>query len=118
MTDEKSTELDDLFAEMRMEKVSPSEALMSRVLADAEALQPSVAPVSRKRSKNVWGDFMELIGGWPALSGVAAAGVTGIWLGFAPPSGVDQLTADFFGETATVSLLDDFGGMLGEAADG
>lgn len=84
--------LDDLFraarGEARSQGASPD--LLARVLADAETHQPapqalaSVAPRGRGR----WAQFLSAIGGWPSVSGLAAATVAGVWIGFAATSTV------------------------------
>lgn len=118
MTDAESKELDNLFAEMRDDMLTPSDDLMARVLADADALQPDAPAFVPAEPKSSWAGFMELIGGWPALSGVAAAGVAGLWLGVAPPASVEQIASDVLGTTESVSLFSDFGGLMGEFTDG
>jgi len=109
--------VESFFAAAKDSELAPSTDLMARVLADAEALQPVVAAVSAPK-QNAWAGFMDMIGGWPALSGVAAAGVAGIWLGVAPPTSLEQLTSDMLGTSTSVSLLSDIGGLVGETIDG
>lgn len=109
--------LDTLFAELRHEEASPPEALFSRVLADASALQPTpvIAPVQHQ---NVLQKIADAIGGWPAISGVAAAGVAGLWVGLAPPASIDAWAADMLGTTTSVSLIGEFTAFEDGTLDG
>ena len=119
MHDPKDDFLDDLFAQARASEVLPSDALMARVLADADAqLRPEIAPDIAPEHGAFYG-FLQMIGGWPALSGVAAAGVAGLWVGLAPPSTVEGWVADLIGTTTQVALMPDFDGFeFSEALDG
>jgi hypothetical protein len=118
MTDPKMTKLDDLFAECRAETPAPSDALMARVLGDAQALQPDApglaapAPVPERLT------FWDMLGGWPALSGIAAAGVVGVWFGISPSAGIEDIASDVFGNTASVSFVAEYDDFLGELTDG
>jgi len=118
MTDPKSTELDVFFAAAKENVPTPNQDLMARVMADAAALQPQNAGFAPVAKPGVWESFLDMIGGWPALSGVAAAGVAGVWLGVAPPVSLEQLTSDVMGTNTSISLLSDVGGLLGETIDG
>jgi len=73
-------------------QATPPEALLARVLADAEAARP-VAGGARSglggRPAAPAGVFSRLraaVGGWPALAGLAAATLAGLWIGVAAPS--------------------------------
>ncbi len=107
MTDPKGDMLDDLFAQARRVKPPVSDALMARVLADA-ALQQRPAAVTPGVS------LLDVIGGWFAVGGLAAATFAGLWIGVAPPVAVEDLTAGLLGDTVIVSLgggFTDFGGF-------
>lgn len=98
-------DIDQLFAQARRRDAAVSDALMARVLADAARVQPSAAD----RRSRAWPlDWLhDLIGGWPAWGGVIAAGLTGLWVGVAPPSGIEALAAGLIGTTQTVTFLPD-----------
>ena len=74
---------------------SPSHRLIPR---DRNAKAPT------PHSSRGFGLF-DLLGGWPALGGVAMAGITGLWIGIAPPASVEALSAQVFGTTDSVSLM-------------
>ena len=78
------------FAAARAAAPVPGVALMDRILADADAVQrlaalpprPAKAAVrpSRRRFAAL-ADLSALLGGWPALSGMATAAAAGVWIG-------------------------------------
>jgi hypothetical protein len=98
----KDTELDLFFDAARRTRPDPSEALMVRVLADALDAQAQQTPVVRtaRRSAPLWMQLRDALGGWPALGGLAAAGVAGLFIGFSAPAGVGDLTATLLGQSA------------------
>lgn len=107
MTPSDDKKLDALFGEVRSDPVEPSSDIMARVLADAAAMQPVAA--AQSVAKNPLGSrILSAIGGWPALSGVAAAGVAGLWIGLVPPDAVDVWMAEALGQSTEVSLIDEF----------
>lgn len=66
-------------------------ALMARILADAEAVQASRRTLAPRRAG--LGEYLyRLLGGWPAMAGLATAAVAGLWLGASLPTGL--LAAD------------------------
>jgi hypothetical protein len=96
MTDKDTTdqELDAFFSAAKDTAPDPSPGLMARVLTDAQAVQGQTARVTagarharRPRSRQL----IELLGGWPAMAGLVAAGLAGVWLGFNPPSALSGL---------------------------
>lgn len=76
-------ELELWFAAARADAPVPSDALLARVLADAEALRPH-RPAERQPTGG-WAEVWRTLGGWPTAAGLAAAGVAGLWIGTAPP---------------------------------
>jgi len=110
MIDDDDAFLDDLFAERRQVDAPVSEALLDRVAADA-VLVPQTGP-----APTLIQSLFDMIGGWPTISGVAMAGMTGLWLGFAPPAAIEDLAAGFIGETTTVSFMGDLGDFVEEGA--
>ncbi len=78
-------ELDRLLAETG--DPVPAEALMQRVMADADAVlaERRVAAGRVTDSRGWMSDLLQAVGGWPAVTGLATAAVGGIWIGFAQP---------------------------------
>jgi hypothetical protein len=122
MTDDDRQEarLETVFEEARKAHPEPSAELMARVLADAEAAQVgfAAAPAPRPRSGYLR-QFFEALGGWPAMAGLAAAGVAGLWLGVSPAVGVSDALASYLGAGDTASYTVDVmpGAELGLAWD-
>ncbi|MEJ6399474.1 hypothetical protein [Yoonia sp. 208BN28-4] len=104
MTDPKMDDLDKML-DLAARRAPPvGDDLMSRVLADAYDLQPASQMVPKVR-RSAWSSFRDLIGGWPAIGGLATAGVAGVWIGFAPPVSLENLAADLVGTTQEVDLM-------------
>ncbi|MGR3571983.1 hypothetical protein [Brevirhabdus sp.] len=95
----------------------PGADLMARVLADARRLQPRPAEGGQMavhagrggatvgaRARGRLRDFLGTLGGWPAVAGLGAVALTGLWLGVSPPAALDQASAPYF---STVELLAD-----------
>lgn len=107
-------DLDDLFASARAEHVAVSDALLARIVADADAVVAARA-VSARVTPEFWATLRACVGGWPGLGGMVAATLAGVWIGFAPPDAVAPLAASVWGETTTISLFssDDVLGIEG-----
>ena len=78
--------------------------LMAAVLRDAATLQPRTGVAEAVRP-GIWAQFLDLIGGWPAAGGLAAAGVAGVWLGATLPAGLETAAATLLGQTQAIDLL-------------
>jgi hypothetical protein len=89
--DRDDARLDALLAEARG-GTSPSDDLVARVLADAARVQAETRPappVPAPRPGHLRG-LIAALGGWPAVSGVTLAGITGLAVGLAAPDLVDS----------------------------
>lgn len=118
MSDPNEKMLDDMFAQARQVEPAPSDALMARIVADAATVQTVPQPVAQPKP-SIWTQISDAIGGWPALSGLAAATVAGVWIGVAPPSSVEEFTASLLGDEVSVDVFTaDFGLAAGDFADG
>jgi len=106
MTDKDDAFLQDFFDAAQEADASVPDLLLNRVIADA-ALVP-LAP----EQDTFWSSLVASIGGWPALSGVAMAGLIGVWVGFAPPTQLESFAADVFGTTTSVSFISEFDDLL------
>ena len=76
-----------------------SEALMARIIADAATEMPRRVVAAPKRSLGA--ALFAALGGWAAVSGLAAATVAGVWLGVSPPAALDTFLT---GESLSVSM--------------
>ena len=80
-----------------------SQAAMARILDDAQRHLPG--PVAYEMPKPGWRDWIAALGGWPAMSGLMAAGVAGLWIGVAPSETMSDVMAGMMGESVSVSLF-------------
>lgn len=122
MTNDKTNDdkmLEAVFAQARTPDLVPSEGLLDRIMMDADAVLADAAPVAAeapRRPKQGFGAMvLDIIGGWPSFSGLAAATVAGLWIGVAPPAALSELSSGLWGDTIEVPLFDTelFAGMDG-----
>ncbi len=106
--------LDALLEAARHHRAQPSPALMARVLQDAQTVQrgfaaPAMAPVrggARPRGEMRLMALIRDLGGWPALTGLAMAGVVGLWIGVSPPQSLVTTAQVWLGVGADEVLID------------
>ncbi len=114
--------LDALLAQARDLRPRPSQALLARVLADAEAVglaraapagPPAAGPATGRATGRAAGraegpgwlrGLSDLLGGWPALGSLLASTALGFGLGLAQPAAVSGLTASIWGDGVSVPL--------------
>lgn len=102
MAEMNDTELEHFFHAAQAAAPQPSEALMARILRDAEAQQPKAQPAAPHRARGGWlSGVLRGLGGWPALTGLATATVAGVWIGYAAPSAVSTLASDIWPSDTT-----------------
>lgn len=101
MTTDSPLDLDALLAEARAVSPVPSADLVARVLADADRAlageagpELAVAPVVAARAGRGW---LSALGGWPAMGGLMASAVVGVWIGAAPPAALADTAAGLAG---------------------
>ncbi|WP_297771080.1 hypothetical protein [uncultured Roseovarius sp.] len=81
--------LDVFFEAARCQVPAPSPDLLARVLADADvAQQAHSAAFAAAPRQGIGPRLYRLLGGWPAMAGLATAALTGIWIGTALPEGL------------------------------
>ena len=115
-----------MFDEARAASLIPSEAMLARILADAEAQLPRPAalrpqPVRAAERAGLWGRMLAALGGRGAAAGLAAASFIGLSVGmFAPDTiaavaqGYSAGTIETFDSTSTVELTPSFYDLLTE----
>jgi hypothetical protein len=108
------TTLADFFAAARHAAPAPSDALIARILADAEAAMPRGAegpvrpgPAPRRGGLLSW---LGAFGGWGGVGGLATATLAGLWFGYAGLSDPSSLAA-------SVSAALTGGGTAAETTD-
>lgn len=111
-----SDHLEDLFAVARRDAPPMPEKLQAAILQDAAAVQmqriqqeTAVVPGRAPGIVRLWRQFSNAIGGWPALGGLAAAGVAGLWIGLAPPAFLPDPAEQFIAISSGSQLLTDAG---------
>lgn len=90
--------LEAAFGAARRTPAEPDDALMARLVADAEAMAASRAPRSTPAQPGWLAralSGMRLLGGWPAMTGLAASAVVGMWLGANPPAPIERIALDW-----------------------
>ncbi|WP_080457873.1 hypothetical protein [Roseovarius sp. A-2] len=96
MSDKEQTNggLDAFFEAARAQAPAPSPDLLARVLADADATRQAHSTVGLVHvhtpapRPGIAARLYRLLGGWPAMAGLATAALTGIWIGTALPEGL------------------------------
>lgn len=119
MTHRNDDMLDELFAQARADHVTPPDDLVARVLADAASVQAGRAAAEPPVRQGLWARTLDTIGGWPAVGGLATAGLVGLWIGVAPPDAVEDFAAPYLGDAVHVNILSaDWDLVAGEFEDG
>ncbi|MEC3861883.1 hypothetical protein VK792_11360 [Mesobacterium sp. TK19101] len=114
MTDHGMDELQSFFDAAKAQAAEPSADLLARVQADALALQPVRSAVVTERAPGILRQLFAAVGGWPAVTGLTAATVLGVWLGAVQPAGLsDSLSTALYGDgTLTVDPQSSFDFVL------
>jgi hypothetical protein len=104
--------LEAYFVAARATPPAVPDDLMARVLADAAAESPlraAPAPRCAVVRESLWSQMVTALGGRGALAGMAAAGLAGVWIGFAQP-----LALPFVPDAGTVELFPSDLDLLGD----
>lgn len=115
--------LDDIFATARQTRPDVPQALQAAILADAATLQKSRTDDLTRKSAGqttgetagqtpahrLWRQFVSAVGGWPALGGMAAASLAGLWIGLAPPSFLPDPVERYAAFSTGSQLITDLG---------
>lgn len=105
---DKSDLLATHFKALRDRAEGPDEALLARVLADADAVQAATAAATAQRARapdeNLLARFLGVMDGWPAAAGLVTAGVAGLWIGVSDPGGLVTSSQDMLFSQGTTNL--------------
>jgi hypothetical protein len=101
--------LEAAFAKLRGDAPQPSDALLARVLADADAetavrARAGDAPASRSPWHSRWRALAALLGGVQGIAGLATAALAGLWIGAFPPAPVIALEQALLGTPVLVQF--------------
>ncbi len=121
--DRSEQELEELLQSAAKAGPDPSDALLARVMADADAVlaersAESAMPVGSVPTSASGGWLNRLlggVGGWPAVAGLATATIAGVWIGYAQPASLGGVAGGLLaGETAydLGDLLPDYDSVL------
>jgi hypothetical protein len=99
-------DIDRLFALAREVQPPLPDALAARILADAEAATRPVVGAA-PAVPGGWRGIVAALGGWPALGGLALAGVVGLVIGISPPAGLSTIASGLLGDTLELQLSAD-----------
>ena len=99
--------LETMLGEMARQAPTPDDALLQRIMADADGViadqQPS--PTKPVQSGGVFADILAALGGWTAVAGLSTAAVAGLWIGVAPPGALSDFS-DLVLPSVSASALD------------
>jgi hypothetical protein len=109
--------LEELFDTARRTRPDAPVALQAAILADAVLLQKTRSEVLAATQTagrhspvhRLWRQFAAAVGGWPAIGGMAAASLTGLWIGLAPPSFLPDPVERFAAFSSGSQLITDLG---------
>lgn len=105
-------DLDDIFASARSGAMQPSQGLMVRVLADAEAEQARHLRPAAVATKppGFWTRLAGVFGGAGPLAGIGTAALAGLFVGFVQPQAVTTMAGYWqtgSSSSETVELIPD-----------
>ncbi len=98
-TPENDDFLEAFFDDAKKSAPDVPDGLMARIMADAQAeTDRRVQIASAAAPKSVWAQILGAVGGWPALAGLSAATLTGVWIGLNPPAAVGNTLSQVMGQ--------------------
>lgn len=106
--------LDEFFDAARADAPEPSAEFMLRMQEAALAAQVvRVAPPVRV---GIMRQIMTAVGGWPALAGLSATALVGVWIGAMPPDAMADSVSTYLGTSSglyegTDSIVDPLSGF-------
>jgi len=98
--------LDAYFEAARATTVEPSNDLLGRIEADANALIMSEESSLQIKSPGFVAAIWSAIGGWPTAVGMATATLVGVWIGLSQPAGLDLVSEVYLGVGEDVYMVD------------
>lgn len=111
-------ELDRFFADARCETPLPSADFLARIEADADRLQPRVVVPPRVTKHGLWERLATWIGRVALPSGLAAAGLTGIWIGLSLGASDSTSSYSFYDSDLGMRIIYEFPVLAGIVPEG
>lgn len=98
------------FAAARCADTAMPAGLEARMLADADRVQAENLRVGQGAPAGAghWRQLLALLGGWPAMGGLAAACAAGVWIGVSPPDFLPDPVGLVADQNSSVNLLDSY----------
>lgn len=90
--------LEALFDAARKDPPKVPDALMTQVVADAQAQMPGRGGLLSRM-----GRWVALLGGAPGMGGLVTACGVGFWIGLSAPAGLPDVAGALIGDTQAVS---------------
>jgi len=114
-------DLERLLAQGRREAGQMPKDLSQRILHDAMRVQAEFsapAPAQAVSVPSAWAQFVAALGGWPAMGGLATACAAGVWIGFAAPSFLPDLSGFVALDSSDIDLIELDGLVLAMSEEG
>jgi len=102
--------LETHFAAARCANTVLPAGLAARMLADADRVQAESLRVGEGALAGAgrWRQLLALLGGWPAMGGLATACAAGVWIGVSPPDFLPDPVGLMAEQNSSVNLLDSY----------
>lgn len=112
------TVLEPYFDAARQQVPALDDALMARIMADAEAVSATHEAAVATPGPGWISRILQGIGGWPAVSGMVTATVLGLAVGINPPSMLEGLASGYLVGTSDPYLVDPYQGFGFDLSEG
>ena len=110
MTTSDHDPLDAVFKQAAETPESASDDFMARILADAQALQPSApdltSPPVSEPEEGLWSRMWQGLGGWSSFAGLATATAAGVWIGVDTPDMANGVLGLYFDTSAEITFFE------------
>lgn len=113
-----TTGLEPFFDAARGQAPALDDALMARIMADAEAVASAREAPETPPRPGWFSRVMQGIGGWPAVSGMVTATVLGLAVGISPPALLEGLASGYLTGTSDPYLVDPYQGFGFDLSEG
>jgi len=102
--------LETHFAAARCANTVLPAGLTARMLADADRVQSDrlLGGQGALAGAGRWRQLLALLGGWPAMGGLATACAAGVWIGVSPPDFLPDPVGLMAEQNSSVNLLDSY----------
>lgn len=106
--DHDNAALDAFFDAARRTTPPPSGSMLARIMADADRVRTGAPSATGHVALHT--QLRDLLGGWPAMAGLAAAALAGLWIGSGLPGNVPGAGAPEYLVDITPEMIFDLAG--------